>query len=92
MALIHIYQFQIVSTSFLFIAMLQGILLSAVFYAFLNITRDLAKYFLYPHHTNSDARKIVIYGAGNSGNGVISDQSWKTHLKRSFLSLMMAKI
>ena len=80
-SLIHIYQFQIVSTSFLFIAMLQGILLSAVFYAFLNITRDLAKYFLYPHHTNSDARKIVIYGAGNSGmelyRSILEDPSKK---------------
>ena len=65
---IHIYQFKIVSTSFLSIALLQGFLLSAVFYAFLNISRDIAKYFLYPVNTNLDARKIVIYGAGASGN------------------------
>ena len=66
--LIHIYQFNIVSTSFLSIAFLQGFLLSAVFYAFLNISRDIAKYLLYPINTNLDARKIVIYGAGASGN------------------------
>lgn len=65
---IHVYQFKIVSTSFLSIALLQGFLLSAVFYAFLNISRDIAKYFLYPVNTNLDARKIVIYGAGASGN------------------------
>ncbi|MDC1140661.1 nucleoside-diphosphate sugar epimerase/dehydratase [Gammaproteobacteria bacterium] len=67
-AVFHIYQFQIVSTTFLSIALLQGILLSAVFYAFLNVSRDVAKYFLYPQSINIDAKHIVIYGAGASGN------------------------
>ncbi|MDB9859503.1 polysaccharide biosynthesis protein [Gammaproteobacteria bacterium] len=67
-ALLHIYQFQIVSTTFLSIALLQGILLSAVFYAFLNVSRDVAKYLLYPQSINLDAKHIVIYGAGASGN------------------------
>ena len=67
-ALMHIYQFQIISTSFLSIVFLQGLLLAAVLYAFLNLSRDLARYFLYPHDTNIDARPIVIYGAGSSGN------------------------
>ena len=65
---IHIYQFSTVSTSFLSIAVLQGFLLASVFYAFLNISRDVAKYILYPHSTNIDAKNIVIYGAGASGN------------------------
>ena len=67
-AVMHIYQFQTISTSFLSIAILQGFLLSAVFYAFLNLSRDTAKYFLYPYNTNKDARPIIIYGAGASGN------------------------
>ena len=67
-AVLHIYQFQIVSTTFLSIALLQGILLSAVFYAFLNVSRDVAKYLLYPQSINIDAKHIVIYGAGASGN------------------------
>ena len=67
-AVLHIYQFQIVSTTFLSIALLQGILLSAVFYAFLNVSRDAAKYLLYPQSINIDAKNIVIYGAGASGN------------------------
>jgi FlaA1/EpsC-like NDP-sugar epimerase len=67
-AVLHIYQFQIVSTTFLSIALLQGILLSAVFYAFLNVSRDVAKYLLYPQSINTDAKHIVIYGAGASGN------------------------
>ena len=67
-SIMHIYQFKIVSTSFLSIAILQGMLLAAVFYAFLNISRDIAKYLLYPINTNPDAKNIIIYGAGASGN------------------------
>ena len=65
---LHIYQFQSIATSFLSIALLQGFLLSAIFYAFLNLSRDTAKYLLYPSNTNKDARPIIIYGAGVSGN------------------------
>ena len=67
-SIIHVYQFQIVSTTFLSIAFLQGLLLAAVFYAFINLSRDTAKYILYPYQTNLDAKNIVIYGAGESGN------------------------
>ena len=67
-SIMHIYQFNIISTSFLSIAFLQGMLLAAVFYAFINISRDVAKYLLYPYNTNDDARHIIIYGAGASGN------------------------
>ena len=67
-AIFHLYQFQIISTTFLAIILLQGFLLSAVFYAFLNISRDIAKYLLYPHNINKDAKSIVIYGAGSSGS------------------------
>ena len=70
-SMMHIFQFQLISTSFLSIALLQGFLLSAVFYAFLNISRDVAKYFLYPYNTNIDAKNIVIYGAGASGNELL---------------------
>jgi hypothetical protein len=45
-SLMHIYQFQIISTTFFSIALLQGSVLAAVFYAFINISRDIAKYFL----------------------------------------------
>ena len=48
-----------VCSSFLSVALLQGFLLSAVFYAFLNISRDIAKYLLYPHNTNEDARNTL---------------------------------
>ncbi len=82
-SIMHVYQFKIVSTSFLSIAMLQGFLLAAVFYAFLNLTRDIAKYILYPYNPNSDAKNIIIYGAGESGNelyqSILLDPSKKLH-------------
>ena len=55
-AVLHINQFQIISTTFLAVILLQGFLLSAVFYAFLNISRDIAKYLLYPYTINEDPR------------------------------------
>jgi FlaA1/EpsC-like NDP-sugar epimerase len=67
-SIMHIYQYQVISTTFLSVAMLQGTLLAAVFYAFLNISRDIAKYVLYPYSTNKDATPVVIYGAGGTGN------------------------
>ena len=59
-SIIHIYQFKIVSTSFLSIALLQGFLLSAVFYAFLNIARDFAKY-LYDSSDNQ-FKYLLLFG------------------------------
>ena len=67
-SVLHIYQFNIISTTFLAVAVLQGILLASVFYAFLNITRDFAKYILYTYDTHKNAKPIVIYGAGKTGN------------------------
>ena len=67
-SIMHVYQFQLVSTTFLSVAILQGTLLAAVFYAFLNISRDVAKYILYPYNTNKDAVPVIIYGAGATGN------------------------
>ena len=65
--LIYLYQFPLISTSFLAVAILQGVLLAAVFSTFLNLSRNIAHFFLYSYATNSDAKSIVIYGAGSSG-------------------------
>ena len=46
-ALIYILQYEIIQANFLPIILLQGLLLSAVLYAFINISRDVAKFFLY---------------------------------------------
>ena len=60
---------------------LQGILLSAVYYAFLNLSRDIAKSILHPYTKNKDAIPVMIYGAGAAGNelyqAMLADKSIK---------------
>ena len=70
-AAIYILQFNIISTSFLSIIILQASLLSAVLYAFINISRDVAKYFLYPVEKDDNASPIVIFGSDGSGNDLL---------------------
>ena len=70
-AAIYILQFNIISTSFLSIIILQASLLSAVLYAFINISRDVAKYFLYPVEKDDDASPIVIFGSDGSANDLL---------------------
>lgn len=65
---IYILQFDLIPTGLLSIILLQGLLLSAVLYAFLNISRDVAKYFLYPYAKDKNADPVVIYGSGESAN------------------------
>jgi FlaA1/EpsC-like NDP-sugar epimerase len=67
-AALYIEQYDLISTSLLSIILLQGLLLSAVLYAFINISRDVAKYFLYPYEKDKNADPVVIYGSGESAN------------------------
>ena len=70
-AAIYIFQFNVISTSFLSITILQGLLLSSVLYAFINISRDIAKYFLYPAIKDDNAVPIVIFGSDGSANDLM---------------------
>jgi FlaA1/EpsC-like NDP-sugar epimerase len=69
---IYILQFDLIATSLLSVILLQGLLLSAVLYAFLNISRDVAKYFLYPYEKDENASPVVIYGSGESAKELLS--------------------
>jgi len=71
-ALIYILQFDLIQTSLLSVILLQGLLLSAVLYAFINISRDVAKYFLYPYRKNDNAIPVVIFGSGEEVNTLLS--------------------
>ncbi len=68
---IYILQFDLIRTSLLSIILLQGLLLSAVLYAFINISRDVAKYFLYPYEKDKNASPIVIFGSGKSAKDLL---------------------
>jgi len=70
-ASIYILQFDVVQTNLLPIILLQGLLLSAVLYAFINISRDVAKFFLYPYDKDKNATPVVIYGSGQSAQELV---------------------
>ena len=70
-AAIYVLQFNVISTSFLSIIILQGLLLSSVLYAFINISRDVAKYFLYPVEKDDNATPIIIFGSDGSANDLL---------------------
>ena len=70
-AAIYILQFNVISTSFLSIIILQGLLLSSVLYAFINISRDIAKYLLYPVSKDDNAASVVIFGSDGSANDLL---------------------
>ena len=64
----YLYQYEIIRTDFLTTALLQSFLLGSVFYAFLQISRDIAKLIIYPTNENLSAKPVLIYGAGTAGN------------------------
>jgi len=43
-----------------------------VLYAFINISRDVAKYFLYPYEKDKNAVPTVIYGSGESAQELVN--------------------
>ncbi len=66
--IVYISQYEIIKTDFLPTVILQALLLSSVFYAFLQITRDIARLIIYPSKIRPDGKPILIYGAGTAGN------------------------
>ncbi|MDB3867917.1 polysaccharide biosynthesis protein [Gammaproteobacteria bacterium] len=71
-AIIYVLQFDQIATDILSIIVLQSLLLSSVLYAFINISRDVAKYFLYPYQTDDNAIPVVIFGSGESAQALLN--------------------
>jgi FlaA1/EpsC-like NDP-sugar epimerase len=64
----YLSQYEIIRTDYLSTVILQAFLLSAVFYAFLQISRDIAQLILYPKNERFNGKPVLIYGAGSAGN------------------------
>ena len=64
----YLYQYDVIRTDYLSTVMLQSLLLSAVFYAFLQISRDVAQLMIYPKSERFNSKPVLIYGAGSAGN------------------------
>jgi FlaA1/EpsC-like NDP-sugar epimerase len=65
---IYLFQFEIIRNQFFYTVLLRGILLSFVFYASIQIIRDLARILIYPNNSKKQGRPVLIYGAGASAN------------------------
>ena len=65
---VYLAQYEIIRTDYLATVILQSFLLSSVLYAFLQISRDIAKLIIYPSKESLNAKPILIYGAGSAGN------------------------
>lgn len=66
--LVYLYQYEVIRTNFLTTVILQAFLLSSVFYAFIQISRDVASLLIYPQTEKIGAKPVLIYGAGSAGN------------------------
>lgn len=66
--IVYLAQYEIMRTTFLTTVILQSFLLSSVLYAFLQISRDIARLIIYPTKESLDAKPVLIYGAGTAGN------------------------
>ena len=64
----YLSQYEIIRTDYLSTVILQSFLLSAVFYAFIQISRDIARLIIYPIDERFDGKPVLIYGAGSAGN------------------------
>ena len=65
---VYLSQYEVIRTDYLTTIMLQSLLLSSVFYAFLQISRDIARLVIYPTKERLNAKPVLIYGAGTAGN------------------------
>tara|TARA_B100000767_G_scaffold205151_1_gene191956 strand:- start:626 stop:2533 length:1908 start_codon:yes stop_codon:yes gene_type:complete len=65
---VYLFQYQQVLTSFIATVALQSLLLSSVLYAFIQISRDIARLMIYPSKVRSNGKPVLIYGAGSAGN------------------------
>ena len=66
--IVYLSQYEVIRTDYLSTVILQSLLLASVFYAFLQISRDVARLIIYPRKEIASAKPVLIYGAGTAGN------------------------
>ena len=65
---VYVAEYEIIRNQYLAITILKSILLSYVFYAFIQVSRDAARIMLYPYSQKKIGKSVLIYGAGAAGN------------------------
>ena len=66
--LVYLAQYEIMRTQYLPTVLLQCLLLASVLYAFIQISRDVARILIYPTSARASGKPVLIYGAGAAGN------------------------
>ena len=66
--IVYLLEYEIVRNQFLIATILKSIFLAYVFYAFLQISRDIARIIINHAEPNKTGRPVLIYGAGSAGN------------------------
>ena len=66
--IVYLSQYEVIRIDYLSTVILQSLLLASVFYAFLQISRDVARLIIYPTKEIASAKPVLIYGAGTAGN------------------------
>ena len=65
---VYLLENEILRNQFLIATILKSIFLSYVFYAFLQISRDIARIIINYAEPNKSGKHVLIYGAGSTGN------------------------
>jgi len=65
---VYAAEYEIIRNQYLVTTILKSILLSYVFYAFVQVSRDAARIMLYPFSQKNIGKPVLIYGAGSTGN------------------------
>ena len=65
---VYLLENEILRNQFLIATILKSIFLSYVFYAFLQISRDIARIIINYAEPNKSGKHVLIYGAGSAGN------------------------
>ena len=65
---VYVAEYEIIRNQYLITTILKSILLSYVFYAFIQVSRDAARIMLYPFSQKNLGKPVLIYGAGAAGN------------------------
>lgn len=66
--IVYAAEYEIIRNQYLITTILKSIFLAYVFYAFLQISRDLARILLNPKSKEVSGKPVLIYGAGAAGN------------------------
>ena len=65
---VYLAQYEIVRNQFFYTVLMRSALLAFVFYASIQIVRDLARVLIYPKNLANKGKPVLIYGAGGAGN------------------------